>query len=56
MFHDERFIERLNASPQCKAVRVEKAGHWLQISQAKLVAKEIAAFLTQQQDKQESPK
>lgn len=45
MFHDNRFLKRLNSTPQCKGVKVEDAGHWLQITQAKLVTKEIVEFL-----------
>jgi len=47
MFHDESFVERLNGTPGCKAKRIENAGHWLQITQAKLVTTEIMEFLKQ---------
>ena len=45
MFHGNRFIEKIEASPVCNAIAFPEAGHWVMHVSPEKMANAIEKFL-----------
>ena len=44
MFHDQRFLDRIDATPGCKRFALQ-SGHWFMIDEAEATLKLVTDFL-----------